>query len=137
MSNSRYAMFIGLNPSTADERDDDHTIRRCINYAREWGDYGALCVVNLFAYVATEPAVMKKHVTPIEVEEENDQWLVKLAKDADVIVAAWGVKGTHMNRDEKVKHLLSGKLSCLKKTKKGHPGHPLYLNKNLKPFPFA
>jgi hypothetical protein len=73
----------------------------------------------------------------IEVEKENDRWLVELAKDAGVIVAAWGVKGTHMNRDEKVKRLLAGKLSCLKMTKNGHPGHPLYLNKSLKPFAFA
>ena len=31
-----YAMFIGLNPSTADETEDDPTIRRCINYAKDW-----------------------------------------------------------------------------------------------------
>ena len=28
-------------------------------------------------------------------------------------------------------------LRCLKKTKDRHPGHPLYLNKTLKPFAFA
>ena len=49
------AMFIGLNPSTADETADDPTIRRCIAFARSWG-HGALCMANLFAYRATQPA---------------------------------------------------------------------------------
>lgn len=134
MANPKYALFIGLNPSTADEMEDDPTIRRCVNYAKQWG-YGALCMVNLFAYRATEPALMKIHAAPVGVE--NDRWLVELAKDAAVIVAAWGRDGTHMNRNEEVKRLLAGKLSCLKKTSDGHPGHPLYLNKALKPFTFG
>lgn len=49
-----YAMFIGLNPSTADKTADDPTIRRCIGFARSWG-YGALCMTNLFAFRATDP----------------------------------------------------------------------------------
>lgn len=36
---NRKCMFIGLNPSIADEVVDDPTIRRCIRYAKEWG-YG-------------------------------------------------------------------------------------------------
>jgi len=131
MMNQSYAMFVGLNPSTADEVEDDPTIRRCVEYAKQWG-YGALCMVNLFAYRATEPAVMKAHAAPVGTE--NDRWLMELAKDAGVIVAAWGVNGTHLNRDKAVKQLLAGKLSCLKTTKDGHPSHPLYLKKCLKPF---
>lgn len=47
-------MFVGLNPSTADETTDDPTIRRCINFAKSWG-YGGLYMVNLFAYRSTNP----------------------------------------------------------------------------------
>ena len=44
-------LFIGLNPSTADEKEDDPTIRRCINFAKQWG-YGGLIMGNLFAFRA-------------------------------------------------------------------------------------
>lgn len=48
------AMFVGLNPSTADETDDDPTIRRCVRFASDW-QYGGLIMANLFAYRATSP----------------------------------------------------------------------------------
>src|SRR5690242_6108456 len=82
-----YVMFVGLNPSTADERVDDPTIRRCIDFAKRWG-YGALCMTNLFAYRATDPRVMKAF--PYPVGPENDKWLVRCAREAGVVVAAWG-----------------------------------------------
>jgi len=133
-TNQSYALFIGLNPSTADEIEDDPTIGRCVDFAKSWG-YGALCMVNLFAYRATEPAVMKAHTAPVGID--NDRWLTEFANDAGVIVAAWGVDGAHLQRDKEVMRLLAGKLSCLVKTKHGHPGHPLYKKKSLKPSPFA
>ena len=129
-----YAVFVGLNPSTADEVEDDPTIRRCVGYAKQWG-FGALCMVNLFAYRATRPKVMQAHLAPEG--EENDRWLVQVARDASVVVAAWGAHGSHRGRDKAVIRLLAGSLSCLAKTKDGHPRHPLYLKKTLRPFPFA
>jgi len=41
-----------LNPSTADEKADHPTVRRCIAYAQDWG-YGAPCMTNRFAFRAT------------------------------------------------------------------------------------
>ena len=40
--------FIGLNPSTADHREDDKTISRCIKFADSWGA-GGFYMMNLFA----------------------------------------------------------------------------------------
>lgn len=124
-----YAMFIGLNPSTADETNDDPTIRRCIGFARAWG-YGALCMANLFAYRATDPADMKKAAEPVG--WENDHTLTTLARGAGVVVAAWGAHGTYKGRDQSVR-LLVPNLHFLRLTKDGHPGHPLYLPASLKP----
>lgn len=134
MMNDSYAVFIGLNPSTADEVEDDPTIRRCMDYAKRWG-YGALCVVNLFAFRATIPDDMKAYASPVG--PENDRWLMDVTRRAGVVVAGWGVHGAHRQRDRDVMRLLGGKLSCLSKTKDGHPGHPLYLNKALKPVPYS
>ncbi|GAB6073605.1 hypothetical protein JCM15786_02620 [Nautilia lithotrophica] len=50
-------VFIGLNPSTADETIDDPTVRKCIAYAKKWG-YVGFYMLNLFAYRATEPGKM-------------------------------------------------------------------------------
>ena len=130
--NSNYAMFIGLNPSTADEWKDDPTIRRCIDFSKQWG-YGALCMVNLFAFRATDPRVMMS--TPRPIGEENDRWIAYCAKDAGVIVAAWGTKGQYIGRDEEVLQLVEG-LTCLRLTKDGCPEHPLYLPKNLVPIEY-
>jgi len=128
-----YAMFVGLNPSTADELNDDPTIRRCIGFARAWG-YEALCMANLFAYRATKPAVMKKAPDPCG--PDNDSTLQELAQNAGVVVAAWGANGTHQGRDRAARLLLPS-LHYLKLTKNGHPGHPLYLPASLKPQPWA
>ena len=134
MMNSSYAVFIGLNPSTADEVEDDPTIRRCVDYAKRWG-YGALCMVNLFAYRETDPNVMKAQVRPVGAD--NDRWLLACAKDAGIVVAAWGTHGTHLQRDQAVKQLLVGKLSCLGQTKGGHPKHPLFIKADVKPCSYA
>lgn len=128
-----YAMFIGLNPSTADETQDDPTIRRCISFAKAWG-YSGLCMTNLFAYRATKPVDMKAASDPVG--SENNVHLLTLAEGAGVIVAAWGANGTFKERDAEVKRLLPN-LHCLSLTKDGHPGHPLYLLKTLTPVPMG
>jgi hypothetical protein len=122
-------MFVGLNPSTADETSDDPTLTRCINFAKSWG-YGGVCMANLFAFRATEPSDMKASDDPIGAE--NNKWLEKLAKDAALVVAAWGNDGSYLERSEQVKELLPN-LYCLKLNKSGEPAHPLYQAAKLKP----
>jgi hypothetical protein len=129
-----YALFVGLNPSTADEVADDPTVRRCRDFARRWG-YGALCLANLFAYRATAPAVLRAARAPVG--RGNDRWLARLAVGADVIVAAWGVHGTFAGRDRAVTALLGDRLACLGVTKDGHPRHPLYLRRTAIPTPWV
>lgn len=124
-----YAMFIGLNPSIADETLDDPTIRRCVAYAKSWG-YGALCMVNLFAFRATDPKQMLSCADPVG--PENDATMLELANGAGIRVAAWGVHGKHLRRDVAVKSIMPA-MHVLKLTKDGHPSHPLYLPKCLQP----
>lgn len=126
-----YAMIIGLNPSTADEKEDDPTIRRCIDFAKSWG-YGGLCMANLFAFRATDPSELLTAKEPIG--HENDEWLLKLSKNAGVVVAAWGNDGLHLGRSNEVIQLIP-KLHYLKINATGEPAHPLYLKKTLQPTP--
>lgn len=124
-----HVMFVCLNPSTADENTDDPTLRKCISYAKSWG-YGGVCMANLFAFRATDPLEMKAAKDPIG--KVNDKWLLDLAKDAGLLVAAWGNDGSFMNRSKEVISLLPN-LHCLKLNKSGEPAHPLYQKAKLEP----
>lgn len=124
-----YVQFICLNPSTADELNDDPTIRRCVNFAKDWG-FGAFVMTNLFAWRDTNPKNLPRRVKEgIDIiGEENDRFLVETACFASLIICAWGNDGTLLGRDEQVLKLIHKPLYCLKK-KDGCAiaAHPLYL----------
>ena len=124
-------MIIGLNPSTADEKVNDPTITRCINFASSWG-YGGVCVTNLFGFRSTSPTQLKAHHDPIG--KENDAWVHEMAKEAAIKVAAWGNYGKLLNRSVELLSSLD-QLHCIKINKSGEPAHPLYLKAELKPVP--
>lgn len=131
-----HVLFVLLNPSTADECEDDPTLRRGITYARKW-NYGGVVFCNLFAFRTTYPDELKAAEDPIG--PDNNRWIRREAALAGLVVVAWGVPGTRLNRDRQVIQLLKeyGELYCLKKTKHGHPSHPLYLSGNLVPTRFV
>jgi hypothetical protein len=124
-----HVMFIGLNPSTADEKKDDPTVRRCICFAQDWG-YGGIYMMNIFAYRTTYPVVLMAAYSPIGVY--NDRFLVKYAKMSSMVIACWGGHGHINNRGNQVKEILP-KLYHLGLTKYGQPKHPLYLKKDTIP----
>ena len=125
------ALFIGLNPSTADHRKDDPTIRRCVGFAKSWG-YEAMEIVNLFSFRATYPTDLK--LAPKPIGPANNSWIAKAMNRSEIAIACWGNDGGFLNRD---KYLLKRypDLRCLKINRSQHPAHPLYLKANLKPFP--
>ena len=128
--NKEPVAFIGLNPSTADASHDDPTIRKCRNFALRWG-YGGLIMLNLFAFRATDPRVMKAATEPIG--PENDWHLRTCARQAKKVFAAWGNDGAHLERDRKVLALFP-KLWCLHVNEKtGMPQHPLYVPGDVQP----
>lgn len=128
-----FVQFIGLNPSTADESLDDPTIRRCVGYAKAWG-FSGLCMTNAFAFRSTDPAGLRAVCDPVG--PDNDRHLIETAAGARLVVAAWGVHATFLDRETAVRRLIPS-LHALHLTAAGHPGHPLYLKKSLTPFPWA
>lgn len=132
-ASTKHVVFIGLNPSTADETEDDPTIRRCITYARSWG-YDGLTMLNFFAFRATDPKVMFAALNPVG--PDNDKTITSICAGAPLVICAWGNGGGHLSRSDEVIKMLPAP-HCLTKTKQGEPGHPLYLSKDLKPIPLA
>lgn len=124
-----FVQFIGLNPSTADETNNDPTVRRCIDFAKRWG-FSALCMTNAFSFRATDPEDMKAEPEPIG--PENDKTLTATAASAGLIIAAWGVHGSHLDRESQLTTMIPG-LHCLGITKAGNPKHPLYIKATTQP----
>lgn len=129
------ALFIMLNPSTADASQDDPTIRKCTNYARAWG-FARLEVVNLFAYRATRPADLRAALDSA-VGPDNDDHIRAATRSADLVVAAWGAWKFAEPRAREVRRIVEpiAMLHYLALSKSGAPCHPLYLRNNLKPTP--
>ncbi len=126
-------VFVMLNPSTATEIQNDPTIERCEQRARRLG-FGGFRAVNIFAFRATDPRVMRAADDPEG--PENAQALQEAAEWAGTVIAAWGVNGEHRNQGPLVAarlHKAGYPLHHLGLTKAGHPRHPLYLPYSAQP----
>lgn len=145
-------LFIGLNPSSADGRRDDATLRRLIGFAEGWG-YGGVEVVNLFAWISADPAALRR--VPEPVGPRCDLWIRRrirqLQRSHTATAAAagtpadrsggqpepllplwlgWGNGGRWRGRDQQLLQLLGHlpvRLLCLGHTARGQPRHPLYV----------
>ena len=117
-------LFIGLNPSTADEKTDDPTVCRCIDFAKRWG-FGGILVGNLFAIRSADPNLIHQDADPVG--PLNDECLIEMAREAKTVVAAWGNHGAYLGRSEAVRSLIPG-MKCLVKNNTGEPRHPLYIS---------
>ena len=128
-TNESTVLFCGYNPSTADERYNDQTIRKeCILAATM--NVTHLVKVNLFAGVSTDPNGLVGFDDPIG--PENDAVLRAAIAKADLCVAVWGApkgrqatKTQFLEREADIQGLASWQ--CYGTTKDGHPRHPLYL----------
>jgi hypothetical protein len=90
------ALFVCLNPSTADHAKDDPTVRKCVGFATRWG-FGAMWIVNLFAYRATDPKELRaaqKRGVDIVGNPANQCAIDEAAAGAGRIVLAWGANAT-------------------------------------------
>jgi hypothetical protein len=130
-SNPRKALFIMLNPSTADEVEDDRTTKRCIAFAKSW-NCGSLEIVNVFAYSSTDFNQLKNLSKENATGEDNDYFVQKALRTATIRVVAWGTNVTihHANYGELEEKLKGYRLFCLGQTSDGHPRHPLYVKKS-------
>lgn len=120
-------MFIGLNPSTANETQNDPTIRKVCKFAKDWG-FGGVMMMNLFALVTPHPEELKLSTDPVG---ENDRWLAEIGSQCQIKCFAWGNFDV-WGRDKKVIEMFPGALALVV-NKNGTPRHPLYVPANIKP----
>jgi hypothetical protein len=131
--------FIGLNPSTADEKKNDPTVTRCIKYAQRWG-YSKMHMLNLFGLRSTDPRELYKLTKSDVIGFDNDSVIRSVCKDVSEIILCWGNHGRYLDRGRElfkilVKDGFAPKMRTLKITSVGHPGHPLYLKSDIEKRP--
>lgn len=123
-------LFIGLNPSKADGKDDDPTIRRCISFARRWG-YGGMVMMNLFLFVTPYPEeLIGENAGMYQAINLNKMENIK----CEDVVLAWGsfkILRQHESHIQRVIDLFPNAY-CLGRNKDGNPKHPLFLKSTTK-----
>jgi len=132
----KHMVFIMLNPSTADGKDDDPTIRRCMSFAKR-ENCSSIEVVNLFALRATDPKELSKvDFHTAHGGNQTTDYTFDAIRRADIVVAGWGANKEVLKGWEyllgSIEDFAPGTeifhLGPL--TKEGHPRHPLYLPKS-------
>lgn len=139
--------FIGLNPSTADDRVDDPTVRRWTHFAKAWG-YGSFTAVNLYPFRSSSPAICRAWA---DWENNGPDWYARddivanidtvatEAKRAGFVVACWGAGAWDDALVEMVlESIMSGDepwpdVHCFGLTQIGAPIHPMARGKHRIP----
>lgn len=125
------AMFIGLNPSTADENKPDPTITRVRDFAASWG-FGGFYMMNLFAYITAYPEEL---LSPYANVGENDFWLNDISKKCSKIFYVWGNFKVAEDRSKEILDRFPEGYALVI-NKNGSPRHPLYVKANTIPLKY-
>lgn len=130
------AAWLMLNPSTADDEQDDPTIRRVMHFSRENGCGGAI-VVNLWPLRTAYPRDLWPAIAcvPAKVLERNEASIFDANRAASLHIVAFGADAGRSHRPHVAKMLGafrnrsvpvgSAPFRCLGLTDDGWPLHPL------------
>tara|TARA_Y100001935_G_scaffold142546_1_gene117812 strand:- start:204 stop:665 length:462 start_codon:yes stop_codon:yes gene_type:complete len=117
-------LYIMLNPSIADDKRDDPTIKRLIFFTKKFR-YGGFYVTNLFTQITPYP----KELNMDNLSKKNNFKIINdLIKKSDSIVYAWG---NLVSEPRDLLEIIDSPL-CFGKNLNGTPKHPLYLPSNSK-----
>lgn len=132
---------IGINPSTAAPDDLDNTLKSVARIA-EYNGYDSWIMFNVYAQRATNPDDMDKSLNE-KLHRENMRAFEYILSNVGegVSPAIWAAWGTIIEKREYLRDCVIDMVnlgqqydahwvSAGKKSKKGHPHHPLYLRKD-------
>ena len=135
---------IGINPSTAKPGDLDNTLKSVERIALGNG-FDSFLMFNVYAQRATDPDTMERSCNWLLHRENMEAFRYVLSiSNQPTVWAAWG---TIVEKREYLAKCLGDMVAigqeygarwcCAgKRSKKGHPHHPLYLRKDEKIQPF-
>lgn len=124
-----FVMYIGLNPSKANEVDNDNTITK-VRKISENNGYGGLYMVNCFPHISTDPNGI---VIDRDFIEINDRHLKEISEKCKTVVFAWGSKDIIKDEGRDLKMIeMFPNAKALFINKDGSPKHPLYCKDNSK-----
>ena len=118
-------LFIMFNPSEANQKEDDPTIRRVIDFSTRWG-FGGVYVGNIFSYISKDPKNIK--IVNPHFNHKNIKSIVKMEKDSSKTILAWG---NNAITPKWIKRVVKDP-NYIELSVNGIPKHPLYLKKKLK-----
>ncbi len=129
---------IGINPSTAQADILDHTLKS-VNRVSNYSGYDSFIMFNVYAQRATKPSDMDQ-IFNVKLHEENMKafkWALERSGPHPILWAAWGTlikirpylvqclkDMIAISKTFNVRWVTAGK-----KSKDGHPHHPLNLSK--------
>lgn len=92
--------------------------------ARAWG-FGAVAVVNRYAYRTPDPAVMRRAADPVG--PDNWEWIFRVGRGSAFALACWGDIGAGDDAVFQAAWEAAGcpPLHCLALTVSGAPRHPM------------
>lgn len=137
---------VGINPSTAAPNALDNTLKSVERIALHNG-YDSFIMFNVYAQRATDPDDMEWNYNPILHRENMKAFDYALSLDEHHAPAVWAAWGTIIEKRSYLTDCVRDMIalgnarsarwfSAGKKSKKGHPHHPLYLRKDSTLDPF-
>ena len=142
----RPLICVGINPSTAAPDDLDNTLKSVERVALHNG-YDSFIMFNVYAQRATDPDDMEPELNRALHDENMKACAYALALDEEHSPAVWAAWGTIIEKRDYLPDCVRDMIalgeshgarwfSAGKRSKRGHPHHPLYLRKDspLEPF---
>ena len=131
---------VGINPSTAAPDDLDNTLKSVERVAHHNG-FDSFIMFNVYAQRATNPDDMEQTCNQTLHEENMRAFDYALSLDRAGAPAVWAAWGTISEKRDYLPDCVRDMIavgnargarwySAGKKSKKGHPHHPLYLRKD-------
>ncbi|MBI2444753.1 MAG: DUF1643 domain-containing protein [Candidatus Magasanikbacteria bacterium] len=131
---------IGINPSTATPSKLDNTLKAVKRFSKNLKKFDSWIMLNIYPQRATDPNDLDQKINN-DYYKENLKYITKILQNKNCTI--WAAWGTLIEEREYLfnclveihkiakRHSIEW-YSIGKSSKKGHPHHPLYLNKTLK-----